>query len=421
MKRQSVYALVSIAIALLTIGACAFLISSRLSPKQALSAVSTETEPSTEEPTEAPTLPSVEQIEAEETTVLESMVHEVEARAEPVVSTVKLMAVGDNLIHNMVYNSGMGTNPWNYDHLYKNIQKDVDWADLSIINQETIFVSNHENISNYPVFGTPREVGDAVYKVGFDVILHASNHTLDKGIDNVYDAIDYWSDKDVTVLGIHKDREDAATPKIVEVNGVRIGMLNYTYGLNGFQIPSGHEYAIDLLDNETKLMQDIAYCEENADVTIGFWHMGVEYMTFPTDDQKAVVEKTVAAGCDLLICCHPHVLQPYEMYTARNGNQALVYYSLGNYISAMDRVDTLLGGMAKVTLQVTKTGTETKIEFPDYTLEPLVSHVNYGTNFTTYHLEDYSDYLGAYNVLCPLTTGQLWERFYAIVGRPEEG
>lgn len=414
MKRRILYTLISLGVAVVTVGLCVVLVLSRLPAREkSVSAPPIETLP-----TEVSL--AAEETETESLSVAESIEQEINSQLEPVVYTASLMAVGDNLIHNMVYNSGMGTDPWNYDHLYKNIQKDVEEADLAIINQETIFVSDHANISNYPVFGTPREVGDAVCKVGFDVILHASNHTLDKGIDNVYDAIDYWSDKDVTVLGIHKDQEDANTPKIVEVNGIRMGLLNYTYGLNGFGLPYGHEYAIDLLDNEQKLLSDIAYCEEHADITIGFWHFGIEYMTVPSSDQLRVVEKTVAAGCDLLICCHPHVLQPYEMYTAQNGNQALVYYSLGNFISAMDRVDTLLGGMAKVTLQMTVTGTQREVEIVDYTLEPLVTHVNYGTNFTTYHLEDYSDYLGAYNVLCPLTTGQLWSRFHDIVGDLEE-
>lgn len=339
---------------------------------------------------------------------------------EPVVTTVKLMAVGDNLIHNMVYNSGMGTDPWNYDHLYQNILKDTEWADVSIINQETIFVSHHENISSYPTFGTPREIGDAVYKAGFDVILHASNHAMDMGIENIYDAIDYWSDKDVTVLGIHKDQQDADTPKIIEVNGIKMGMLNYTYGLNGFVLPAGNEFAVDLLDNEEKLMRDIAYCEEHADITIGFWHMGVEYVTAPLDDAKRVVEKTVAAGCDLLICAHPHVVQPYEMYTAANGNTALVYYSLGNFISAQDEMDRLIGGMAKLTLQKTVDAEGSRVEILDYTMEPLITHVNYGTNFTTYHLEDYSDYLGSMNARVPVTTQRLWNRWYEIVGKPEE-
>lgn len=415
------YMLLSLLIAAAAIGLCLFALLSRIDLKTIGQPPETETAQLSSEPT--PTATEPEPSDAEPTTedrsAFEAVIDEVNEHAEPVVTTVSLMAVGDNLIHNMVYNSGMGTDPWNYDHLYAQIQPDLDAADVSVINQETIFVSDHANISNYPVFGTPREVGDAVYKAGFDVILQATNHTMDKGIGNVYDAIDYWSDKDVTVLGIHKSAEDAKTPTILEVNGIKMGMLNYTYGLNGFGVPSDQSYAIDLLDNEAKLMADIAYCEEHADITIGFWHMGVEYMTTPTPDAKAWAEKTVAAGCDLLICCHPHVLQPYEFYTAANGNTALVYWSLGNFISAMDQVDTLLGGMAKVTLQKTVQGTESRVEIVDYTLEPLVSHVNYGTNFTTYHLEDYSDYLGAYNALCPLTTAQLWDRFYTIVGKPD--
>lgn len=414
-KNRLTYFVVSLLVAALAIGLCVFALLSRIDPQQ-LRAGSTQ--PPVEAAT-AGTAPSAESTAPDEPSAQDEQTEELGEDAEPVVTTVKLMAVGDNLIHNMVYNSGMGTDPWNYDHLYAHIKADLDEADVSIINQETIFVSDHANISNYPVFGTPREVGDAVYKAGFDVILHASNHALDKGIGNVYDAIDYWSDKDVTVLGIHKSEKDAEIPTIVEVNGIKMGMLNYTYGLNGFVLPSDQGYAVDLLDNETKLLQDIAYCEEHADITIGFWHMGVEYMTSPTPDALAWVEKTVAAGCDLLICCHPHVIQPYEMYTAKNGNTALVYYSLGNFISAMDQVDTLLGGMAKVTLQKTVYGGKSKVEIIDYTMEPLVSHVNYGTNFTTYHLEDYSDYLGAYNALCPLTTGALWNRWYAIVGEPD--
>ena len=422
-----IYPLIAFAVVVLSLTACALLLFSRVSPKALAAAWKQPKQEVSAETVPAPTLPPLTEPETEAPTesteprsAFAEIADDIAAQMEPTVSTVSLMAVGDNLIHNMVYNSGMYVEPWNYDHLYKEILPDIEAADVAIINQETIFVSDHANISNYPVFGTPREVGDAVYKAGFDVILQATNHTMDKGIDNVYDALDFWGDKDVTVLGIHKSAEDAATPKIIEVNGVKLGLLNYTYGLNGFVLPAGQEYAIDLLDNEQKLMADIAYCEEHADVTIGFWHMGVEYMTVPTDDAKRVVEKTVAAGCDLLICCHPHVLQPYEMYTAQNGNKALVYYSLGNYISAMDRLDSLLGGMAKVTLQLTARGNDRRVEIIDYSLEPLITHVNYGTNFTTYHLEDYSDYLGAYNVLCPVTTSALWNRFYEIVGHPED-
>ena len=336
---------------------------------------------------------------------------------EPQVYTVTLLAVGDNLIHNMVYSTGYAFDPWNYDHLYQYVAADIKAADVAIIDQETIFVQDHKNVSNYPCFGTPREIGDAVYKAGFDVICHATNHVMDMGVENIYDAIDFWSDKDVTVLGIHKQADEP--PVILERNGIKIGMLNYVYGLNGFVLPAGNEFAVDLLDYRTKLLSDIAYLEENADITVGFFHMGQEYATRPTQDALEIVELVVSEGVDLLLDCHPHVLQPYEVYTAQNGNQAVVYHSLGNFISAQTRLDSLIGGMANVTIQKTVTGDSSVTEVTEFGMTPIVTHTAYDTSYAVYKLEDYTDALGAKNVLCPMTVAQCWNRYYEIVGKPD--
>lgn len=336
---------------------------------------------------------------------------------QPQVSTLTLVAVGDNLIHNMVYRSGQFSDDnWNYDHLYAQVKDDIQAADLAVINQETMFVSDHANVSSYPLFGTPREIGDAVYEAGFDVILHATNHVMDMGIENIYDAIDYWSDKDVTVLGIHRSEADARTPAIVEKNGIRLGMLNYTYGMNGFQLPEDQTYAVDLLDNEEKLLADIAYCEENADLTVCFLHMGTEYATTPSAAAKEQVLQCVQAGADLLICCHPHVLEPYETVTADNGNQAVVYYSLGNFISAQDQFDRLIGGMAQVTIRKTVSDGRTTVEITDYSMTPLVTHTATGTDYAVYKLDDYTDELAARNLLVHMTTQRIWQRYHEIVG-----
>ncbi len=336
----------------------------------------------------------------------------------PTVSTVTLLAVGDNLIHNTVYESGWDTDPWNYDHLYQYVAPDIQAADIAVINQETIFVKDHKYCSNYPCFGTPREIGDAVYKAGFDVILHATNHVMDMGIDNIYDAIDYWSDKDVTVLGIHKKPNEP--PVILEKNGIKIGMLNYVYGMNGFELPAGNEYAVDLLAYQDKLKSDIAYLEEHADITVGFFHVGQEYSIVPTADAEQVVEMACNAGVDIMINCHPHVLQPYGIYTSSNGNQALVYWSLGNFISAQTRLDSLIGGMATLTIQKTVDGDTTVTEVTDYDLTPLVTHTAKDKTYAVYKLEDYTDELGAKNFRYQMTTAEAWKRFYQIVGEPED-
>ncbi len=359
--------------------------------------------PVTEPPTEPPTAP------------------EPTEPPGPTVSTVTMVAVGDNLIHNMVYRSGWGTDPWNYDHLYQYVKDDISAADIAVIDQETIFVADHKNVSHYPSFGTPREIGDAVYKAGFDVILHATNHVMDKGIGNVYDAIDYWSDKDVTVLGIHKTAEDAAVPKIVEKNGIRIGMINYTYYLNGYMLPADQQWAVDMLDNREKLLADIDYLEQNADITVAFLHMGDEYTIRPSAFSKSMVELVVSRGVDLCINGHPHVLEPYERYTAQNGNTAVVYYSLGNFVSAQTELDRLLGGMASLTITKTTQPDGTSVtEVTDFTMIPLVTHTANDATYAVYKLEDYTDELGARNVLVRMTTARLWKRYHEIVGDGDE-
>lgn len=96
--------------------------------------------------------------------------------------TVEFLAVGDNIAHSPIYKSGKGEGDvWNYDHIYEPVKKDIEEADLSLVTQETIFVEDRNNVSGYPAFGTPVEIGDALVNAGFDVIAHSSNHVLDKG------------------------------------------------------------------------------------------------------------------------------------------------------------------------------------------------------------------------------------------------
>lgn len=86
-------------------------------------------------------------------------------------NTIHFVAVGDNLIHQGIYESADTTQTvWNYDHLYEHIRDDISAADLAAVNEESIFVSDHANISSYPAFGSPVEIGDALVTAGFDIV-----------------------------------------------------------------------------------------------------------------------------------------------------------------------------------------------------------------------------------------------------------
>ena len=126
----------------------------------------------------------------------------------------------------------------------------------------------------------------------------------------------------------------------------------------------------------------------HSDLLIAVLHAGDEYVYEPTKYQKQQINKFIDLGADIVFCAHPHVLQPYGMVTTPQGNTALVYYSLGNFISSQNEIPRVLGGMADVYIQKTIMNGIEKVEITDYTLLPLVTHQEAG-NYTTYRLDEY--------------------------------
>ena len=103
---------------------------------------------------------------------------------------VEILMVGDVLLHPPVTDSGKKSDgSLNYDHLFKNIKEDLDEADIAIANQEVILGGSELGLSGYPCFNGPYEVGDSLVNAGFDVVLHATNHALDKGSKGVSNCL----------------------------------------------------------------------------------------------------------------------------------------------------------------------------------------------------------------------------------------
>ena len=342
--------------------------------------------------------------------------------------TVKLLAVGDDLIHSGIFKSGLQSDgTYNFDHLYEHVKDEISAADLAVVNQETIFTYNRNDYSGYPCFAGPVEIGDALVDAGFDVVTHATNHTFDRNVQGILDTLDFWKTKhpEITVLGIHESQEDQDTIKTVECNGITFAMLNYTYGLNGFVLPEDQPYLVDILDKD-KVAADIAKAKEISDCVVFFLHCGVEYTYTPSDETKEWVEFLLDNGVDITIASHPHVLEPYSLLTGEDGHQMLVYYSMGNFISTQDEFPRLIGAMAEVTIQLKGEGDNAQLSFVDYGLEPLYTHYNHNTGvYTVYNFRDYTDELASQNAMngkhgVPLTRQLIWDEFNKIMSTPIE-
>ena len=310
---------------------------------------------------------------------------------------ITLVMVGDILLHTPVAESAR-TEEGDYDFsaVFANLQEEIQAADLALVNQEVIIGGQELKISGYPSFNAPYELGDALAASGFDVILHATNHTLDKGKRGVVNCMTFWQENypEKAVLGIHDSAEDQEEIYVYEQEGIRIAILNYTYGTNGIALPEDMPYAVDLLES-ARVIEDLGRAKELADFVIVCPHWGTEYRLEETSVQKEWAQLFADNGADLVLGTHPHVIEPVKWV-----DDTLVYYSLGNFVNWTSGTgegvaNRMVGGMAQVTISLDDTGAAV---IKDYGVMPLVCHLEQGFGgVTVYSLEEYTEELAERN------------------------
>ncbi|MBR5974235.1 MAG: CapA family protein [Clostridiales bacterium] len=305
---------------------------------------------------------------------------------------IDLIAVGDNLYHLNITNSGLQSDgTYNYDSIYENVKDYISDADIKIINQEVVLTANPALWSNFPIFAAPIECGEAVVRAGFNVVTHATNHSWDKGRDVALEDIAFWKSQDGVILsGMYDSQEDYDNIDIGEYNGVKVAFLNYTYNLNGFSLPGDCQYMVKLL-REDLVVSDIQKARELADIVIVFPHWGEEYITTPNGYQKNMAQIMADAGADLIIGCHPHVIQPLEILTSEDGREVPCFYSLGNFVSNMPWTETYVEALAKV--RIKKDGDKVSIVYAEAV--PLVNYRGADLDYTVYLLDDYTSELAS--------------------------
>lgn len=322
---------------------------------------------------------------------------------------IHLMALGDNLIHmGVVYTGKQANGSLDYSFLFKGISDFLEEADIKMINQETPLAGNHLGFSGYPHFNSPTEVGDAIVDAGFNVVLHASNHSADQGINGIDNCVSFWqSYPEILLTGIHEATDSPEIP-LLTVKDKTFAILNYTYGPNYGTAPDNLASRMDILcaiNEQTKaidfttlnpcVIEDIKEAEKIADIVIVCPHWGTEYATTPSSYQEAFALQMTEAGADVIIGTHPHVVEPVALIEAENGNTSLCYYSLGNYVSTQKNGQSMLEAMAWLTFHVNETGISLSLE--DTGVVPLVCHYTSGPVRiqNIYLLEEYTEELAS--------------------------
>lgn len=222
-------------------------------------------------------------------------------------------------------------------------------ADYAVVNLETPL--GGAPYSGYPMFCAPDSYLDALVDAGFDFFLGANNHALDRRDRGVRRTVDRFIARGLPFAGIYRNAamRDSVMPRIVNVKGFRIGILNYTYGTNGIEIRE--DVVVDPIAPDLIARDIEAARKGGAELIAACIHWGDEYHLLPNSSQKRLADRLAALGVDMVIGGHPHVIQPMELRVdSVTGKRCFVVYSLGNFISAMRTTDTRGGALARVTL-----------------------------------------------------------------------
>lgn len=220
---------------------------------------------------------------------------------------------------------------YNYSSSIEYIAPMFHKADMAILNLETT-LSTTGHYSGYPCFASPVEVADALVDMGIDIALLANNHCCDRMARGINTTIEQLNIRNIAHAGVFRDSIDHANNNIrrFEIRGIRFALVNYTYGTNGIATPKGKR--VNRIDS-TLIKQDLrSIPHDSVDCIVACMHWGNEYQRHQNAEQIGLANMLRREGVDIIIGCHPHVVQPFEV-----DSLGVTFYSLGNLVSNQQR------------------------------------------------------------------------------------
>jgi poly-gamma-glutamate capsule biosynthesis protein CapA/YwtB (metallophosphatase superfamily) len=306
------------------------------------------------------------------------------AAASTRVRRFTLLASGDVLSHTSVveraraYGAG-SRRAFDFRPMFAAIRPIVSTADLAVCHLETPLSPSGRQLSGYPKFNAPPQLAAAIRHAGYDACSVASNHSMDRGPQGVAETLAVLDRAGLRHAGMARSPREAE-PRILNVRGVRVALLSYTFGLNGFQLPSQRPWLVKLLNPDRILADARAARRAGSQFTAVFLHWGQEFHSAPTQIQRTLATRLLAdPSVDLIVGHHAHVVQPVQRIHGK-----WVAFGMGNSLSAQSAACCPAATQDGVLLQVAvvhKQGryvveavryTPTWVEHPSYRIRPVL-------------------------------------------------
>ena len=299
---------------------------------------------------------------------------------ESIVATATISSTGDILMHMPVVNSGKTSSGYDFGNIFQYLKEYAEDADFAAANLETTLagLDNGYQYSGYPHFNCPDEIVDGVRDAGFDLMLTVNNHSYDTTLVGYKRTLEVTREKGMQTLGTMLNADE---PKylIQDVNGIKIGMLAYTYAtavtsdgrpsLNGNAAMKEagicnyftYENLPGFYNEVEKHLE--AMKAEGAEATMLFIHWGVEYQTTQNAQQEKIAQALCDLGIDVIVGGHPHVVQPVDLLTSTTDpdHKTVCLHSMGNAVS-----NQRLGNISYVSTAHTEDGVLFSVTFCKY-------------------------------------------------------
>ncbi len=210
--------------------------------------------------------------------------------------------------------------------------------DLMVVNLETTVAEagvGRAAAKTY-VFKSPPETAALLAQAGVDAVSLANNHALDYGPEGVARTIQLIEAWGTHVVGAGIDEAGAYAPRFFDVKGWTVGIVAFSH-ITCVNRPEVAWACTSFTENTVSAVETAAAA---SDITVVFAHWGVEKARCPVPYQRELAALWAAAGADLVVGSHPHILQGVE----RIGD-TWVLHSLGNWAfpsARAERADSAL-------------------------------------------------------------------------------
>jgi hypothetical protein len=274
------------------------------------------------------------------------------------VGRVTFAVAGDVIPHEPVRAAaeaaGGGAEGWGT--LLTSVSDVFEGADFGFVNLETPIAPAHSKGSKPFMFDGPVALPEALKANGIKIVSFANNHVMDQGWAGFAESREHLRESGLQFVGSGDTSAQTWQPLVVEANGIKVGWLGMTRWLNGNRNPDKDDQPqVNFFPypgeaggapgaDEAKVLEAVKAARAQCDLLVVSIHWGTEYAPAPRPEDVDLAHKVLDAGASVIVGHHPHVLQPIETYSAADGRMAVIFYSLGNFLSNQSRtyVDGLM-------------------------------------------------------------------------------